>query len=105
MKDPSVVKWVARYREQDGNVIHSNKLFELHPCTDEDLAKFHPPEKRSVNSLERLKKGGGLFCLDWDELDLDIFGVSGDGRHASLAVLALPCHVRETAIGANHDKD
>ena len=100
-----MVKWVALYREQEGKVRYDLQLFDLHPCTNEELAKFHPPEKRSVSSLERLKEGGGLFCLDWNSLDFDIFGVSGDGRYSSLAVLALPCHVRETALGAKEDRD
>ena len=99
------MKWVARYREADGSKTLRRNLYELHPCTEKELEKFHPPEKRSIGSVDRLKKGGGLFCLDWENLDLDIYGVSGDGRFSNIGFLAVPCHVKETSLGGTVNKD
>ena len=42
--DPAFVKWYVQYYETDDNVEVESEI-PIHPCTKDDLAKFHPANK------------------------------------------------------------
>eukprot|EP00354_Favella_ehrenbergii_P001052 CAMPEP_0170470690 /NCGR_PEP_ID=MMETSP0123-20130129/13082_1 /TAXON_ID=182087 /ORGANISM="Favella ehrenbergii, Strain Fehren 1" /LENGTH=135 /DNA_ID=CAMNT_0010737935 /DNA_START=54 /DNA_END=458 /DNA_ORIENTATION=+ len=64
--NPRYLKWIARYREIVDGVKKHERLIALHPCTEEDYAKFHQPAKRAAAHVEKMKKSRrGLMCLDW----------------------------------------
>jgi len=46
--DPRYIKWVARhFISEEGRI--TERLIPMHPCTEEDFAKFYPPDKRSAS--------------------------------------------------------
>ena len=53
----------------------------MHPCTKKDFDKFYPIEKRSANIFESYKKDGGLYCIDWQDKDLELFGSNKVDEH------------------------
>ena len=46
----------------------------MHPCTDEDFEKFYTVDKRSAEMLEFYTTNGGLHCIDFQKLELEIYG-------------------------------
>ena len=40
--DPTYIKWFARKFVSTDGVI-TNEVLPMHPCTEEDFAKFYPP--------------------------------------------------------------
>ena len=66
-------KFVARLYTQAGEKSYS-KYYPLHPCSEEDYAKFYPTEKRSAVSVQRYRDNGGMFCLDWQAANLEMYG-------------------------------
>ena len=66
-------KFVARLYTQTGATYEST-YYPLHPCSEEDFAKFHPTEKRSAAAVQRYRDKGGMFCLDWQAARLEIYG-------------------------------
>ena len=61
--DHTYIKWFARTMTSTNGVI-SSRIIPMHPCTDEDFAKFYPPKKSSEAVVKKYKAAGGLFCLD-----------------------------------------
>ena len=53
---------------------YTDEFYELHTCTEKDFEKFSTPENKSAAKLERMKKDGALYCLDWDTVGLDVYG-------------------------------
>lgn len=72
----------------------------MHECTDEDYDRFFPPYERDESRLKKFKKNGGLYCIDWDAQDIDIFGYQSSGTYSLFDVMAIPCHTNETLWGA-----
>ena len=70
LNDQRYVKWYARYVKHLKGQQRSEKLYEMHKCTQADLAKFYPQQKRTISNLEKIIKGEGFFCLDWDKMDI-----------------------------------
>ena len=72
--DPRFVQWVATYQgvDDDGNSFEAN--YPMHRCTPEDFEKFYPPDHDSEIKIEKLKKAGGLFCIDLKEFKVELHG-------------------------------
>ena len=79
----------------------------MHPCNEEDFQKFQPVEKRSASVFDSYKKNGGLYCIDWQSEDLDLFG-SGrfDEYFQAIDILVAPCGMSYTLNdGSLYQKD
>ena len=46
----------------------------MHACSDDDYSKFYPIESSKQIKLDKMRDQSALFCLDWDTLDLEIYG-------------------------------
>ena len=76
LDDPRYVKVIVR-KTGIRNGTEFEKIFPYHKCTEADYAGFHPPAKRSKESLREVREDPkkSLFCLDkWTD---DLF-VGGD---------------------------
>ena len=70
----------------------------MHKCTDKDYAKFNPPENEAYGKLEKIRKEGGLFCLDWTEHGHEIWGTWTNGKsYGAMDIMAVPCGYQYTA--------
>ena len=108
VNDPFFVRWQATYNRYviDENGKRSEKTpIELHPCTAEDFAKFHPADERKKALIDDMKKNGGLFCADWKKHGVKLWGEDRDNAYSLLDVNALPCHVRQSDSQANCNSD
>lgn len=101
--DPTIIKWIARYLRYEDSQIIENRVEPLHTCTDDDFKLFTPPEDRSMSRLEQLKGKGGLFCIDWEAVGFKLYGSPSDAVHSVIDVVAVPCGMRETVLGASQD--
>ena len=73
LNDQSIFKVVAQINLQTNTGL-SGDFYTLHPCTETDYAKFHPVEKKAAAKVETLKERKSFFCLDWENLDLELYG-------------------------------
>ena len=97
LDDPRVLKWVGKYSVTT-NSKKKDYLIPTHECTDADFARFKEPSARSKQEFETFKSTGGLRCIDLKKEDLEIYGSKNQGSFAQLALLAVPCHVRESRL-------
>ena len=62
--DPRYIRWMAEiHTSQDDQ--YYKKLIPLHECTERDYEKFLQPDARSKKKVDKLRKNGGLMCLDF----------------------------------------
>ena len=102
--DLRFLKWVAHYITYDINGdIAEEKAWPLSPCTVDDIAKFDLPDPSTSSNVDRLISQGGLFCLDYDALDIKIFGAYNGAYHSVLDVMLVPCNVKNTVLGGEED--
>ena len=96
--DPRYIQWVVASFEQKNVTDLSLSYVPLHECTPDDLAKFHPIEKRSEGQLNQLVAGKGLFCFDWQAAKLPpMYGHwQTDESFTAIDVQAIPCSQRFT---------
>ena len=54
--------------------------------------------------VERLKKSDGLYCINWTEAGIDLYGDPnvGDDFFSALDISAVPCHLK-TNVGEHRD--
>ena len=90
--DPKFVQWVATYFrvDEDGNKFEDN--YPMHRCSLEDFEKFYPPDHDTEIKIEKLKKNGGLYCIDLKEIKAELHGSWQTGTHyQALDFKAIPC--------------
>ena len=76
----------------------------LHSCTEDELAKFYRPDQASAQQAEAMKELGAFQCLDVKAADFMLSGVSeGHDGFKFIDISVLPCHFKETNIGAKED--
>mmetsp|Transcript_15874 Transcript_15874/g.19999 ORF Transcript_15874/g.19999 Transcript_15874/m.19999 type:complete len:157 (-) Transcript_15874:1317-1787(-) len=97
LSDPRYVKWFAHYSIIVGGEWRSREL-PIYPCKEEDYEKFYPIDERSASRLSRFKSEPDqqLQCIDWDNSDIDLYGVESTGNVGVVDVIALPCNVKLT---------
>ena len=54
--DPRIFKWIAVYSFADLDGKYYEKFYPLHECTQEDFAKFHPPDFKTRPKIETYKQ-------------------------------------------------
>ena len=86
--DPKYVKWFAEFVLQvDGEWSYGE--VPMHVCTEEDMSKFHKPNKASAGLVNRYKDLGGFMCLDMR--DVPLYGEDPADNSATIDVMFLPC--------------
>ena len=63
----------------------------MHVCTDEDYASFYEPTEEAANRLVKMKKNGGMMCLDWEKDDPFFAGYESNPDYKTLDIMFLPC--------------
>jgi len=103
LNDQRFVKWAARYSEESEGTQIVQRLEDLHPCTDDDFMRLAKAEKRSAKSIEKLRSTGGLYCINWSDVDVGLFGDRHENSFSSFELLALPCSQKESVFGGESD--
>ena len=91
--DPRYVKYIVRLRgAREGRKFE--KIIPFHKRTDADWAQFPPPETDSVDTINgiRADPARGMFCLDWDNKDLLLYGSDSKDEYQALEILMTPCN-------------
>ena len=88
--DPRYVKWASFfYTAKDG--IWTTRSIPIYRCQEADYEQFYPPELNSVQRVETLKKENELFCIDFLEADIEMWGTMGSGTYSSFEFVLFPC--------------
>ena len=66
----------------------------MFPCREKDYLKFYPTDLKSRSKLERIKSDPNkkLYCIDWEEVDIELFGLESTGDFAYLDIAVVPCN-------------
>ena len=91
--DPDFVEWDAHFYDTQQK---KYTMINMHKCTEQDFAEFHPIVDYQKEQLESMKKKNSFFCLDkadqfGNRFNMTIFGnfPSGIGRY--LSIIYRPC--------------
>ena len=69
----------------------------MKPCTKEDFEKFYTVEKRSASLFASYQANGGLFCIDWQKVNLELYGTwQFDSHYSAVDILVAPCGMEYT---------
>ena len=69
--DPRYINWIFRVDSDDGDT----EWQTLHPCSEAELAKFDPPKSEAIaKEVEALQAGSHLFCLNWQQHAMEVYG-------------------------------
>ena len=71
--DPKFIKFVVKVAKQIEGV-YTSKYYPMHACSEDDYSKFFPIESSKQIKLDKMRDQSALFCLDWETLDLEIYG-------------------------------
>ena len=74
------------------------EILPYHECTVDDYKEFYPVDRKAALLVEDIKKdpNRGFICLDWDEMDLEIYGSENESNYQRLEVIVMPCNSRNT---------
>ena len=53
--------------------------------------------------LEAFKQNQGLYCIDWTDETINIYGTKSSGNSAQIDVKILPCHISTLYFGLEED--
>eukprot|EP00353_Schmidingerella_taraikaensis_P010908 CAMPEP_0185574734 /NCGR_PEP_ID=MMETSP0434-20130131/6118_1 /TAXON_ID=626734 ORGANISM="Favella taraikaensis, Strain Fe Narragansett Bay" /NCGR_SAMPLE_ID=MMETSP0434 /ASSEMBLY_ACC=CAM_ASM_000379 /LENGTH=131 /DNA_ID=CAMNT_0028191391 /DNA_START=210 /DNA_END=605 /DNA_ORIENTATION=+ len=97
LTDPRYVKWFAIYSVVNKGVWHRREL-PIYPCTDKDYQKFYPLDDQSKSRFDVMNKriDQQLFCTDWENSGVDIYGLEATGNFAAVDIMAAPCNLKLT---------
>ena len=72
----------------------------MHSCTNEEFKRFHEPNsKTTADKTQKIQAEGGLYCLDWKNLDFALFGSwRKTGDYSAINVRLIPCAVQFEAV-------
>ena len=65
--DPRFVQWIAKYSYAESDGTYHVINYPMHRCTDEEMAKFDPPDQASKVKVERYKQVRGFYCFEMPE--------------------------------------
>ena len=92
LEDPHFVKWFAEHWSSQDSIM-TKKAIKMHKCTPQDFEKFYEPNVKSINRFTQFKENGGLYCIDWEEADIAVWGSRSSGNFGALDIMAVPCHM------------
>ena len=65
MNDTRYISWMAKLVGMSSDATRSVTELPLQPCTEDDMAKFNPPENPlTAIEVEIQRAAGNLYCLD-----------------------------------------
>ena len=107
LDDPKFIKWYAYVVRSYEGVIQSREI-PVFPCRDEDLEKFYPVDEHSQSKIEQIKaiESQQLYCIDWEEANIELFGAESTQNYAFLEISAVPCNLKLTLpyLGGTEDR-
>ena len=76
------------------------------PCTDADLDKFYPVDSKSTERLNLFKTMADrqLYCIDWDNADIDLYGSEASNNVGLLEIVVVPCNQKLISLGGFSDR-
>ena len=82
---------LRQYDEAKNKKVNHNYL--LHPCTNEELSRFHEPDSQTTaDKTKMIHEKNGLYCLDWKQINFDLFGSWREtGDYNAINVRLIPC--------------
>ena len=61
-------------------------------CTESDFDKFYEPSKLIAHKVDRYKKKGGLFCVDFEAANIELYSSwIYDRDYSAFDIIAVPC--------------
>ena len=95
LDDPNFVKFLAvNWHAEDGE--WTPKEIPIYQCTDADYEKFWPLVDSEKARLETLKENKGLYCVDWTDETINMYGTEASGNTGITQVAFFPCHVMDS---------
>ena len=87
------MKWIFRKYGKINNESFE-EILPYHDCTEDDYKEFYPVDKKVAMEVEDIKKSSdrGFLCLDWENLNLEIYGSENEQNYQRLEVLIMPCN-------------
>ena len=86
----------------------------MHLCTDKDYESFYEPTAEAANRLQKIRKNGGMMCIDWEKDDPFVSGYETNPDYKTIDIMFLSCTVDSRKFGAtesgipencNYEKD
>ena len=102
--DPRYVKYMVRiFGIKDGEKYQ--KMIPYHICTDSDWALFPEASFSSVDTIEQIRQNPkrGMYCIDWDQADIQIYGNENNMNYQNLDIVLVPCQLLLPDIGFTED--
>lgn len=107
LDDPRFVKWFAHYGTVVDGVATSREL-PIYPCTEADYSKFYPVDQSGKTRLRLSKESVNrqLFCIDWENEDIDLSGVKDSNDVGYIDIAAVPCNMQlmDKSLGGLADR-
>ena len=71
INDETFVEWVVKYGVfgSDSDSDPEPRTVKMHRCTDAEYDQFFEPAEQYTKEVATLKELGGLYCVDWTELN------------------------------------
>ena len=98
--DPRVVKWFATFWNFISADEQTFSEVPMHTCTEDDFAKFYPPDDHSEQQVQEMRDFGAFQCVDWAKSGIIL---QGGAKKSLLDISVGPCHFKETNIGGAED--
>lgn len=101
--DPRYIKWVGRLWNvtEKGNAY---SYYPLHRCSDDELTRFYDIEIAVKEQMENLHRDGGLYCLDWGGLKLDLYGSwRAHSHYNAIDIAFVPCSFKPSFSNGSSD--
>ena len=97
LADPRYVKWTANVRTIINDQSESREL-PIYACRDQDFAKFYPIDEKSKSKLHAMKTDPKkqLYCIDWEQAQIELYGLESVGNASYFMVSAVPCNQKLT---------
>ena len=103
LDDPNYVKFVANILSYKDNVSAPFRQLPMKKCTKADLSKFWALDQSEQGRLKYFLQHDALYCIDWTDETIELWGTEKSGSFASADIMVVPCHFKETAIGGKVD--
>jgi hypothetical protein len=92
---PKYVDWLLTAWTSENSAYKKEYIGGLHPCTEEEYAKFHPRATSSRMLFDNLKKENAWMCMnDYDfegkKISKTLFGITGNNSR-TLDMIFIPC--------------
>ena len=77
----------------------------LYPCTQTDFERFYPVKAQQMEELAIWKENGGLYCLDWANMEFDLYGSKDSKDWNTIDIEAHSCLTHASLFSEDEDDD